>query len=85
MGNEKIRNLWQFVRVCRIKDAKRKSYVTIHFTAAAQNLARFVDAALVKAGGVRQEDGPPPTPAVQDLKKAMAALGYWGPTPNTDV
>ncbi len=84
LDNMKIRDLWQLVRVCRVKEAKRKCYVTMHFTAAAQELAKFVDAALIKAGATRQEDAPPPTPAVQDLKKALATMGYWGPTPNMD-
>ena len=78
LDNDKIRNLWKVVRVCRVVEAKKVSYVTLHFTPEGAKLAAFI-AQVLNAEGRLIMDAPPPTPAIQDLRKVMQALGHWGP------
>ena len=78
LDNSKIRNLWSIVRVCRVTEAKKKSYVSLHFTPEGAEIGRFVGKVLSQYGKLI-EDAQPPTPAVQDLRKVLNEMGYWGP------
>ena len=79
LNNEKIRQLWAIVRVCRVTEAKRKSYVVLHFTPEGAEVAKFVTSVLTSIGANQILDAPPPTPAIRDLRKVLAEMGYWGP------
>ena len=72
--------LWDLCKVCKVVEGKRKAYITLHFTAEGMDLGANVKRALNNLGAYLN-DAPPPSPAIRDLKTALAEAGEWGKPP----
>jgi hypothetical protein len=68
---------YTFCRMCTLKTAKHVSYLTIKIEPAYPQIKNVIYQTLL-AEGKKTVGGPPPTPALKQLKEKLIYRGQWG-------
>ena len=79
-GETKVLNYeayYTFCRMCTLKTAKHASYLTIKIKPEYPLIKDFIYKTLL-AEGKKTVGGPPPTPALKNLKEKLINRGQWG-------